>query len=134
MLNKVEKNMFMAPTDIHEIVKYIELLKKTNSSGYDNITSSFLQDIKHEIAKPLKILFNKSIESGTVPDLLKLTKVIPIYKSKDKTLLTYFVITVCSQNTRKKLFIRDYIIFYFNMQCFIPANMALDLATQPRKP
>jgi hypothetical protein len=77
----------MAPTDNDEIVKYIELLKKPNRSGHDNITSSFLKDIKYEIATPLKILFNKSIESGTVPSLLKLAKVIPIYKSKEKRIV-----------------------------------------------
>jgi hypothetical protein len=45
MLNKIDTNMYMAPTDNDEIVKYIELLKK-KSSGHDTITSSFLKDIK----------------------------------------------------------------------------------------
>ena len=84
---KVQNNMFMAPTDQHEIIKLIDSLKPMNSSGHDNITSALIKDIKHEIAIPLTILFNKSIHGGRVPDDIKLAKVIPIYKAKYKELL-----------------------------------------------
>ena len=70
--------------------KLIDSLKQKNSSGHDNITSSLIKDIKHEIAIPLTILFNKSIHSGRVPDDIKLAKVIPIYKAKDKELLNNY--------------------------------------------
>jgi hypothetical protein len=33
MLNKIDTNMYMAPTDNDEIVKYIELLKKKTVQG-----------------------------------------------------------------------------------------------------
>ena len=36
------------------------------------------------------MLINKSLETGIVPDKLKLAKVIPIYKSKDKELLNNY--------------------------------------------
>ena len=74
----------------HEIIKLIDSLKQKNSSGHDNITSALIKDIKHEIAIPLTILFNKSIHSGRVPDDIKLAKVIPIYKAKDKELLNNY--------------------------------------------
>jgi len=77
---KSKANMFMAPTDPNEIIKMINLLKRKNSSGHDNISSSFLKDIKAEIALPLTILFNKSLSEGTVPDAMKLAQVIPIFK------------------------------------------------------
>ena len=82
--------MFTAPTDQHEIIKLIDSLKQKNSSGHDNITSALIKDIKHEISIPLTILFNKSIHSGRVPDDIKLAKVIPIYKAKDKELLNNY--------------------------------------------
>ena len=48
---------------------------------YWNISRS----INHQIAKPLCFLINKSLEFGIVPYDLKLAKVIPIFKSKDKS-------------------------------------------------
>ena len=78
-----KKKMLMAPTHAHEIIK--------NSSGHDNISSSFFKDLKHELSQPLTILIiNKSLQNGTVPDPLKLAKVIPIYKSKNKELLNNY--------------------------------------------
>ncbi len=82
--------MFMSPTDQNEVLKIITVLKSENSSGHDNINSKFLKLIKHDIASPLVILFNKSLETGIVPDLMKLAEIIPIYKSKDKTLLNNY--------------------------------------------
>ena len=35
-------------------------------------------------------MINTSIESGRVPDTMKLAKVIPIYKSKDEQMLNYY--------------------------------------------
>ena len=90
MQNKVQTNMFMAPTDPYEIIKIIDTLKRKNSTGHDNISSSLIKDIKHVIAQPLTILINKSLQNGAVPDSLKLAKVIPIYKSKNRVLLNNY--------------------------------------------
>jgi len=90
MQNRRQVNMFMAPTDRHEIIKCIDSMKHKHSSGHDIITSSLLKDIKCDIASPLTILINKSLQTGTVPNLLKLAKVIPIYKAKNKELLSNY--------------------------------------------
>ena len=80
----------MIPTDPNEIGKHIDSLKNKNSSGHNKITSTFLKNIKSAVVQPLSILINKSLETGIVPDKLKLAKVIPIYKSKDKELLNNY--------------------------------------------
>jgi hypothetical protein len=90
MRNRNPINMFMAPTDTQEIITCIDSLKRKHSSGHDNITSALLKDIKYDISFPLAILINKSLETGDVPDLLKLAKIIPIYKSKNKELLNNY--------------------------------------------
>ena len=90
MRNRNPINMFMAPTDPQEIITCIDSLKRKHSSGNDNITSALLKDIKYDISSPLAILINKSLETGEVPELLKLAKIIPIYKSKNKTLLNNY--------------------------------------------
>ena len=68
----------------------IFLLIALNSCGHDGISSKLVKDLKNEIALPLSIMINASIESGHVPDTMKLAKVIPIYKSKDKQMLNNY--------------------------------------------
>ncbi len=46
-----------------------------------------LKELKAQVAVPLSILINKSIETGEIPQELKNAKVEPIYKSKDSNLL-----------------------------------------------
>ena len=46
----------------------------------DPFKTSIIKSIKNEITEPLVIIFNKSLEEGNFPNLLKIAKVIPIYK------------------------------------------------------
>ena len=59
-------------------------MKGKNSSGHDNINSKLFKAVDSCIIKPISILINKSIQHGIVPDIMKLAKVIPIYKAKAK--------------------------------------------------
>jgi len=90
MGKKTPSSMLMAPTDYLEIEKTIDLLKRKNSSGHDSFTTALLKDIKKDIAQPLTVLINKSLQTGCVPDTMKLAKVVPIYKSKDKEKLNNY--------------------------------------------
>ena len=71
---------FFRPTDENEIVKLIGKLGNRKSPGYGQIRSELAKLVATEIAYPLKIIFNKSLYSGIVPDALKVAKVVPIYK------------------------------------------------------
>ncbi len=75
----------MVPCDSDEILQIITSLKPKNSSGYDKISSKLLQTLRETVSLPLSIIINKSLESGCVPNNMKLAKIIPIYKSKSKT-------------------------------------------------
>ena len=50
----------------------------------DNISSWLLKELRTCIIEPLAMLINKSMQQGVFPDKLKIAKIIPIYKSKDK--------------------------------------------------
>ena len=69
----------MQPTDEDEIAKIIKNLA-IKSPGHDNIKSDLIKTVVNEICYPLSILFNLSLSSGTVPDDMKVAKVVPIYK------------------------------------------------------
>ena len=49
-----------------------------------------LKSCANELCKPLSLIFNKSFEEGVVPTALKTAKVIPIYKSEDKRLVSNY--------------------------------------------
>jgi hypothetical protein len=79
-----ENSLFFAPTDPNEIRSIIKLLKPKKSSGMDNLSSWLLKELNSYINVPLSIIINKSMQEGIFPDKLKIAKIIPIYKSKDK--------------------------------------------------
>ena len=65
-------------------------MKPKKSTGQDNISSWLLKQINETICQPVAILINKSMEEGTFPNKLKISKIIPIYKSKDKDQLNNY--------------------------------------------
>ena len=69
-----------------------------------------IKNCSTQLARPLSIIFNKSIENGTVPDELKVAKIIPIYKSEDKKLISNYrsisVLPVFSKILEKVLYNR----------------------------
>jgi hypothetical protein len=84
MSNNNPNSIYFNPTDQNEILNILDKMKAKKSCGHDKLNAHFLKQIKFEISAPLAILMNRSMNEGIVPDTLKLAKVIPIYKSKDK--------------------------------------------------
>ena len=52
--------------------------------GSDGITSIFLKKFASELAKPLTMLFNRSLGTGIFPNKWKFSNVIPIFKSGNR--------------------------------------------------
>ena len=69
--------------DKDTILKIGKNMKPKSSSGPDNISSKLLKHILPEIAEPLTHIINLSLKSGLVPDLMKESIIIPIYKDGD---------------------------------------------------
>ena len=67
-----------------EIYKILVSLRPKKSSGHDNISTYFLKKISQTISYPISILINKSFTEGIVPESLKIAKVIPIHKGKER--------------------------------------------------
>ena len=76
--------MFLTPTNVSEKSKLIDTLKGKNSSGHDNISNHLIKDLKSCLVDPLTIIFNKSLEEGTFPSIMKRADVVPLYKSKSR--------------------------------------------------
>ena len=77
-------SIFLTPTDPNEVSKILNKSKAKTSCGHDNLSMMFIKNISSAICHPLSVIINKSMQSGIVPDCMKLAKVIPIHKSKNK--------------------------------------------------
>ena len=74
--------MFLTPTDTGEIRSLIMNLPAKNSSGYDEISNNLLKKLCPSLLDPLKKIFNKSLNEGVFPELMKLADISPLFKSK----------------------------------------------------
>jgi len=70
--------------------KIISNLPNKRSCGYDGISNMLIKKIAPSLITPLCIAINKSIESGEVPDNLKIAQIVPVYKSKDSQVFTNY--------------------------------------------
>ena len=77
-------SIFIKNTDEDEIYNIVQNLK-SQSSGWDGISCSIVKRTLQYIIKPLVYIFNTSLNEGHVPKELKIARVVPIHKSKDKS-------------------------------------------------
>jgi hypothetical protein len=70
-----------------EIIEAIACLKNKTTLDVGGISSNFIKKIAEPISNPLYIIFSKSMESGEIPSQLKMAKIIPLFKSGDKSIM-----------------------------------------------
>ena len=59
-------------------------LDAKKATGSDCVSAFFLKAVACEIAEPLALILNKSLDTGLVPSAWKYCNVKPIYKGGDK--------------------------------------------------
>lgn len=79
-----ENSIFLKPVCAAEIIEIIDSLKNSNSTGPDDITTLLVKESKALIADVYAYIINNSFQYGIFPDLLKLSKIIPVHKKGDK--------------------------------------------------
>jgi len=72
--------MFCSAVTDTDIFQTINRLNNKKSPGPDNIGPRLLKEIATEIVGPLVYLFKLSLLTGLVPDSLKITRVISVFK------------------------------------------------------
>ena len=75
-----ESSFFISPASPEEIKVIINSLKIGKAVGPHSIPIYLLKIISEYIAVPLCDIVNESFSSGIFPDMMKLTKVMPLYK------------------------------------------------------
>ena len=97
-------------------IKALENLENKSSSGHDGISNKLLKSIKCSVSKSLTIIINQMITTGIFPDAFKVSKVIPILKKGDCSLMSNYR-PISLLPTISKIFervIHDQMYEYFN--------------------
>jgi hypothetical protein len=88
--SKICSSMFILPVVEAEVLYTINQLKPKKSTDINGIAVFHLKKIASAIVKPLTILINDSFETGIFPDILKLSKVVPVFKKGNPYLTTNY--------------------------------------------
>ena len=68
-------------TYMHNAIKN---LKNGKAAGPDKIPTTIIKDVGDIITKPLTMIFNSSLTNGVFPDIWKIARITPIFKSGAK--------------------------------------------------
>ena len=90
MKNTVCQSMYFTPISEAVLYDVVSKLDVNKSAGYDDISAKVVKCSIHAIATPLCNIINFSIEKGVFPNSMKIAKVIPVFKSGNKTSLTNY--------------------------------------------
>ena len=70
-----------------DVKKIIRALKTKTSSGHDGISVKLLKFLTPALIKPLTLIIHQSLPTGIFPDLLKVAKVVPLFKKGDSLMV-----------------------------------------------
>ena len=87
---KPNSNLTFQPITVDITSRIIDSLKPKTSTGVDCIFNKLLKFMRNVISEPLTIIINQMLNVGIFPDLLKISKVIPIYKKEDDTIFSNY--------------------------------------------
>lgn len=73
-----------------EILLAISKLKNKMTSGIDNIPSFIIKDCARILVVPLCFLFNQALQNNSFPDIWKICKICPIFKSGDPACISNY--------------------------------------------
>ena len=83
-------------------------MSSKKAGGYDGISVTMLQLCATEVAKPLKTIFEKCLNTGMFPDSWKYANVQPIHKKGNRQIKSNYrpisLLPICGKNVRKNRF------------------------------
>ena len=127
-LDRLHNSFFLESTRQSEIVEIVNSLRLNTAAGHDKIPMWSVKESINYIFELLTYVLNLSINSAIVHAQMKLARVVPLYKSGDKRLLSNYrpvsVLPVFSKFLEKAVYNRlirffdKYEILYNNQYGF----------------
>lgn len=81
-LHEQNSEFRMVPAGPQKIIEIVNKLESKTSKDQYNLSNVLIKKIISSICEPLSHIISKSIETGLVPNKLKIAKVVPIFKLK----------------------------------------------------
>ena len=81
-ISRTKDSIYFNPVTGTEIMRLITKLEPIRSSRHDDLNNYFIKELKDVISTPLSIIFNRSLQEGVFPKLMKLADVTPLHKAK----------------------------------------------------
>ena len=88
--NPTESQLIFTSVEEQHVLTIINNLKDKSSYGHDGISNNLITWIKDVLIKPLTLLINQMLSSGHFPSQLKISRVIPLFKSGDPELFSNY--------------------------------------------
>ena len=85
-----DNSLFLKPVDHQEILNIVSQCKSKNSEDNDNLSMAIIKHIISAVIEPFNHICNLSFLTGIVPDSMKIAKIIPLFKSGDKSKFTNY--------------------------------------------
>ena len=82
--NRTNSSLEEVQIDTPTIIKLLGMMKKTKSQCPDDIHPKFIKESSKELAKPVSIVFRRSLDEGKLPEIWKIANVTPIHKKGPK--------------------------------------------------
>ena len=105
MKERKNNSMFIGGVTDYDVMKVVNNLKKKVSKDCNDIDMTIIKTIIYEIVTPFTYICNQSFLSGTFPNKMKLSKVIPLYKTGKQNAFTNYrpvsLLPQFSKNTRR---------------------------------
>ena len=96
-----QNSFFIQPTTAEELKDIILTLMSSKSTGPNRIPTFLLKQTRNTVSLPLAKLISKSFETGIFPDICKVAKVVPIFKSETRLLCNNYRPICLLSNTGK---------------------------------
>ena len=115
MNENTKESLFLLPTTLTEIQKEISNTKIKYSTDFNDINMYIIKNISTEMCPIITHLFNRSLSDGCFPNILKKSKIIPLYKSGDrKKTENYRPISLLPQSKILERLIKNRILNFIN--------------------
>ena len=83
-------SFFLQSASEQEVTEICSSFQSGTAPGYDSISMNVVKESFNLICAPLTYIINLSLNSGVVPQEMKIARVIPLFKSGDKSLFTNY--------------------------------------------
>jgi len=96
---------------VEDIERAIDKMSANSSAGPDGFSAMFIKNCKSNLSVPLYLIWRESLDTCTIPDVLKVANITPIHKGDSKSIpknyrpvsLTSHIIKVFERVLREKL-------------------------------